>query len=310
MSETETISEIELLAFVDGKISPDSVRYREIEDILNRQPALADRVAAYRLQNAALTRAYGGIVDQPAPARLLDVLDNQAGNRQSRAAPRLRMAASLAAVLVSGGLGWYAGGLGDQPDIDTTVLMDVVKDSGLASTDNRTPGAAGAAFDLATIAGTVDRASLEIPAPDLAREGFTFVARERITRKDREVLALTYRSADNQSVRILIAPRLSQPHQPIRLERQGDLSMGYWTDGGLAIALIGRLDESDTRELAESVRRKTKIRLADDMPVPVIRHLPVEQEANALGAPELEMSHSPDSISPPQPVSETLPEGG
>lgn len=310
MSETGTISEIELLAFVDGKISPDSARYREIEDILNRQPALADRVAAYRQQNAALTRAYSGIADQPAPAWLLDVLNNDAGRRQSRFTPRMRMAASLAAVLISGGLGWYAGGLGDQPDIDTTALMDVVRDGGLASMNNRAPGAAGAAFDLATTvgAGAVDRAALEIPAPDLAREGFTFVSRARITRSDREVLALTYRNPDNESVRILIAPRLSQPHQPIRLERQGDLSMGYWTEGGLAIALIGRLDTADTRALAESVRRKTEIRLADDMPAPVIRHMPVEQEANALGAPEA--TRKPDPVTPTQPVSETLPEGG
>jgi len=315
MSETGTISEIELLAFVDGRISPESARYREIEDILHGNPELAARVAAYRQQNVALARAYGDIAEQPAPARLLNALETGASRTENRFKPGMRMAASLAAVLLSGGIGWYAGGLSGSADVDTALLIDVVRDSYLSpaggdiSTRNdeksgfaEVMGGQGAVLDGVGI----DRAALEMPAPDLTREGFSFVARERITRSEREMLALTYRNPEGENVRILIAPRLSQPQQPIRMERDGALSMGYWTDGALAIALIGRLDPDDTRALAESVRRRTALRLADEMPDPVIRHMPVEQEASVQGTPP----GSGGAVPPAQPVSETVPEGG
>ena len=69
------VSEDELHAYVDDRL--DTARRREVEHYLHTQPGLAQRMAAFRAQRAALRSAFAARAAEPIPpelnlSRLLD----------------------------------------------------------------------------------------------------------------------------------------------------------------------------------------------------------------------------------------------
>ena len=63
---------IAVMAYVDGEMPPEDIAL--FEPRLAREPALADAVARERTLRASLQSAYAPVLDEPMPARLLDLL--------------------------------------------------------------------------------------------------------------------------------------------------------------------------------------------------------------------------------------------
>jgi anti-sigma factor RsiW len=103
MTEHETpVTEDELHALVDNELPAD--RRLAVQAWLAAHPEDAERVRAWRALSDDLQRRYGGVIDEPVPARL--DLDRLA--RRPRTWIWGAVAATLLAFVVGSGAGWMA----------------------------------------------------------------------------------------------------------------------------------------------------------------------------------------------------------
>jgi anti-sigma factor RsiW len=98
------VMEDELHVYVDGELPAD--RREALETWLANHPEDAARVAAWRAQAEAIRARYGGVINEPVPARL--ALDRLTRNRRSWVAAAA--AAIVAAFIAGGTAGWMAHG--------------------------------------------------------------------------------------------------------------------------------------------------------------------------------------------------------
>jgi anti-sigma factor RsiW len=99
------VTEDELHAYVDGELPAD--RLGAVEAWLATHPEDAARVAAWRAQMEMIRARYGSVATEPVPARLgLDQL-----TRNRRWWTGVAAAATIAAFLIGGILGWMAHGV-------------------------------------------------------------------------------------------------------------------------------------------------------------------------------------------------------
>jgi hypothetical protein len=70
-----------LMAYADGEVDADT--RRQIEAAMALDPALAERVAKHRALRADLGSAFGGVLDEPVPSRLLDAANSSPATKRS-----------------------------------------------------------------------------------------------------------------------------------------------------------------------------------------------------------------------------------
>jgi hypothetical protein len=63
-----------LMAYADGELDADT--RRQIDAAMVSDPTLAERVAKHRMLRADLGAAFGGVLDEPVPSRLLDAANS------------------------------------------------------------------------------------------------------------------------------------------------------------------------------------------------------------------------------------------
>lgn len=63
-----------LMAYADGEVDADT--RRQIEAAMAADPAIAERVARHRALRVDLGAAFGGVLDEPIPSRLLDAANS------------------------------------------------------------------------------------------------------------------------------------------------------------------------------------------------------------------------------------------
>ncbi len=63
------VTEESLMAFADGELGPNEAA--AVEAAIGADPALAQKVEAHRAMRASVSGAYGGVLDEPMPERLL-----------------------------------------------------------------------------------------------------------------------------------------------------------------------------------------------------------------------------------------------
>jgi anti-sigma factor RsiW len=74
------LTEAELHAFVDGEL--DEARTRIVAAQIEADPALSQRVAAYRADRERLNRIYAPLIEEPLPARLVRAVTAQPASRR------------------------------------------------------------------------------------------------------------------------------------------------------------------------------------------------------------------------------------
>ncbi len=118
------VTEDELHAYVDGELPDD--RRAAVVGWLAENPSEAATVAAWRAQAEAIRARYGGVADEPVPARL--TLDEVLRSDRGRSWKAIAAAAALAAFIVGGGAGWFArGAAATAPHGNGTITADALE---------------------------------------------------------------------------------------------------------------------------------------------------------------------------------------
>ena len=301
MKNSDSVSELDLLAYADGLLDHDPGRKARVEAYLRSAPEAAERVDAYRAQTRALREAYGGRAMEPVPDYLHDVLRPRAAGRAVRMTG-WRAAAMVAVSVAAGAAGWYLGQVsGPASQLAGERLPSVLREAVSHEHEGfRTmPATVGDAAHDGLLSWKVNGVAVSLAAPDLSSMGYELSRRWRLSHAGtEEVIALIYAGADGAELRLLIAPVASGAAQVVSVSEQGGARLAHWSQGPLTMAVQAENGNRDLAALARDVRdtiargspARRREQTPPEFPVPPGK---VEVTADAISPQTVEGGESP-----------------
>ncbi|MHB9116767.1 MAG: anti-sigma factor family protein [Burkholderiales bacterium] len=253
MSQDDSMpSESELHAYIDHRL--DEARMGEIEAMLASRPEEAERVEAYRRQNAQLHALFDPILDEAPPSRL-----QRPARRLSW--PIWRIAATAAWMVMGGVVGWGLHGqeraapgglyaLPQQAAIAHVVYTPEVRHPVEVAADTRDSEAHLVAWLSKRMGGT-------IRAPHLSSVGYTLMGGRLLPADDGPAAQFMY--GDGQGNRLTLYLRKNAQDNretAFRYADEGGTKVFYWVDGSFGYALSGSIDKSKLLVVAQAVYRE------------------------------------------------------
>jgi anti-sigma factor RsiW len=242
MSAELEISDVELHAFIDGEV--DGRRLQEIEARMEVDPALAERIAAFRSDKDILKRVYAPLIERPIPKEWLALAHGAAAPTRPALSWRLIGSAVAAiALAVIGGLGYWE----TRPPIANEVVQAALDARG-SQTEKIIAIQAGEnanRYD-AVLSSTV---ALKVKVPDLKRLGYELTGIRLYPHSAGGSAAeLLYRDGNNR-VFTLYLRRSDGTARFDQFERNG-LRVCVWQDEELSTVMAGNVSTAAMQRLA------------------------------------------------------------
>lgn len=265
----ETIDELDLLAYVDGRLDRDPVRKAAVEAYLRDHPEDAARAEAYVLQNNAIRAAYAGVAEQPVPDRFMKALDMDPAVRFK---PVLRATAAAAALALAASVGWWAG-QSDDHDQRSLLTQSFVEQTMYSHFGTTTASTSGNGQPLVSLS---QRLSLELQPPDLSAFGFRQVDMQAIGSSGNGAVRVTYADASNRSINLFLRTRWEDSAPVVNFVKRDGVSMAYWLDGPLVYGLAAQIERERLADIAKHIRQTSRAAggglLGSPSDPPVVEH--------------------------------------
>jgi anti-sigma factor RsiW len=240
------ISEADLHAYVDGQL--DTGRRAEVDAYLAAHPEAAAYVQELRAQAHALHASFDGVMNEPIPVRLTNVLHPRPWSR-SLAAGFTWLACGLAA-------GWLAHGMVPPPAVTTPAAFakEALVAHALYAVEKRHPVEVPAEQEAQLVAWLSRRLDAPIRAPDLRQEGFALLGGRLLPGGDAPLAQLMYESSTGERLTLTVKRATkSRADTGFKVLEQGGMSVFYWIDRDYGYALSGGIDKSRMLTIAHAV---------------------------------------------------------
>lgn len=240
MSAGLPLNDDDLNAYADNQLSP--ARAAEVAAALEREPALAARVAEIRRQNALLRDAFDPWLSEPLPRGLVAAATPSTLRRSRRWMwPAFAAAASLTIGL---GLGWFGRGEMLQfTGTPVTFQRQAALTHALYAADVNRPVEIWANEEQRMVTWLSKRLGFPLHAPDLTSVGFTLVGGRLVAGNERPGALLMYENADRQRISLFLRPPGEHSHETaFRYAQEDGVSVFYWIDDTCGYAVSGRID--------------------------------------------------------------------
>jgi anti-sigma factor RsiW len=241
------ITEIELQAYVDGRLSP--ARQAEVEAYLAEHAEARARVAAYCWQNEALHAQFDAVLDEPVPARL-------AQRTQRRPRPLLRWAAVLASFVIGGAVGWTVHGIGGagRPAPMRIFAHEAAQAYLVYAPEVRHPVEVGANQEAHLVAWLSKRLGVKLTVPDLQAVGYHLMGGRLLPGNKGPVAQFMYQDADGQRLTLYVSNGSQYRRETaFRFMRQGNVRVFYWIDERCGYALSGEISREQLLRVATAI---------------------------------------------------------
>lgn len=303
MSHPDDISELDLLAYADGRL--DAQRAREVEARLDRDPELRRMVTDFAQQNAELHAVFDRYAEQPPPA-VSSVLSGGAAPRSSRRAGVVRAMAATVLMAMTGVAGWWLGTLkhGEESGAVASFIDQAAAFS--SEDDSMATELAARSGKLSALAWFSDSVSLELSIPDLSAEGYSLVDKRRMRFNGREGVVLRYSGPNGHAIDVFLRTRWTKDRSDYRIVQKDDMTVAYWLEGPFAVAITGgQAATGELEQIAERVRRA----LAGDEAAPpkLLPDPKTPKGPQEAGASAYETQQKPATSQPAAPEPATLP---
>lgn len=242
------ISESELHAYADGRL--DAARRAEVEAWLNEHPETRQAVAEWRIQNERLHRSFDPVLQEPVPARLVEIMS--ASGRMST----LRMAAVLAWLAIGGVIGYAVRGYlpAAAPPASASLPRQAAIAHAVFTPEVRHPVEVGAAEEAHLVAWLSKRLGAELKPPRLSAQGFELVGGRLLSGEAGPVAQFMYQDARGQRLTLYVQREAQDDRgTAFRYAREDGIGVFYWLDGRFGYALSGELDKPDLLRIATAV---------------------------------------------------------
>ena len=241
------VTEDELHAYVDNELPAE--RRGDVEAWLAAHPDDAARVQSWRTMAEALRVRYDGIVDEAVPRRL----EIERLVRQPRRWVYGAIAATLAAFIVGGGVGWMARGASAAPSAIQNFTAHALEAHRLYVVEVRHPVEVPGSERAHLQAWLTTRCGWLVRAPELTATGLKLVGGRLLPGPTGPASFMMYESASGERFTIYTAKSEAEATQ-MRFSSEGKESSLFWADRGVAYVVVSSIgDRGRLTQIAQSV---------------------------------------------------------
>lgn len=252
--DDSVVDEEDLHRLVDGRFDP--ARKAVVEDYLARHPDDAARVDAWRRQRLGLHGLFDAALDEEIPLRLR----RAARPWRAGAALAVRVAASVALVLLGGVGGWMLRDAGPMPE--ARIVVEFAERAAVAHAvylpEVRHPVEVAANDAQHLSVWTSRRMGLAEPIriPDLRSAGFELVGGRLLPDAHGPASQYMYQDGGGRRVTLYIKhqPEIqagqSEDQEKFDYYLRGETGVLTWRDGGLTCAIAGNIEKRELKRLA------------------------------------------------------------
>ena len=241
------VTEDELHAYVDNELPAE--RRSDVEAWLDTHPDDAARVQSWRAMAEALHARYDSVIDEAVPKRL----DIERLVRQPRRWVYGAMAATLAAFIVGGSVGWLARGAAAAPSVFQTLTVDAIEAHRLYVVEVRHPVEVPGSERSHLQQWLTKRCGWVVRAPELAGAGLKLVGGRLLPGTGGPASFMMYESASGERFTIYTAKSDAEATQ-MRYAAEGKESTLSWADDGVIYAVVSTgVERGRLTQIAQAV---------------------------------------------------------
>src|SRR6266699_1171373 len=244
MKEALPLTEDDLHAYADGQLSPE--RAAQVGDALEREPALAARVADIRQQNARLRDAFDPWLGEALPRELVDAAKSPRSRRDRRAhrAWPVIVLAAAASLFIGIGLGWqFRNEVLQQAGTPVSFPRQAAITHALYAGDANRPVEIWANEEERMVRWLSKRLSFPLRAPNLNEFGFALVGGRLVAGNEKPGALFMYENADKQRISLLVRKDDARTRETaFRYAYEDGVGVFYWIDDACGYALSGKLE--------------------------------------------------------------------
>jgi anti-sigma factor RsiW len=240
------VSEDELNAYVDGELPPE--RLGAVEAWLTTHPDDAMKVVAWRQQVDLIRARYGAAINEKPPQRLnVDRL-----TRRRYGALAAAIAATFAALLVGGAVGWTArGAVAASPSNLALFTTDALDAYRLYTVEVRHPVEVPGDQQPHLQDWLSKRVGSQLRPPDLNKQGLKLVGGRLLPGPTGATAFFMYEGASGERF-TLYCGRTSDQQTALRYTAGERNAAYYWVDGDVAYVLSGPAQQDRLHEIAKT----------------------------------------------------------
>jgi anti-sigma factor RsiW len=237
------VTEDELHAYVDNELPAE--RRADVEAWLAAHPDEAERVRSWLSMADALHTRYDSVADEVVPKRL----DVERLVRQPRKWIYGAMAATLAAFIAGGSVGWAMRGASASPTAFQNFALDAHK---LYVVEVRHPVEVPGSELVHLQQWLTKRCGWDVRAPELAAAGLKLVGGRLLPGPSGPASFFMYESASGERFTIYAAKAQDETTQ-MRYAADGSDSALFWADRGVGYVVSGGSDRGRLTQIARAV---------------------------------------------------------
>jgi anti-sigma factor RsiW len=241
------VTEDELHAYVDNELPAE--RRGDVEAWLAAHPDDAARVQSWRAMAEALHARYDSIVDEAVPKRL----EIERLVRQPRKWVYGAVAATLAAFIVGGGVGWFARGAAATPSALQNFTVHAIEAHRLYVVEVRHPVEVPGSERSHLQQWLTKRCGWVVRAPELTGAGLKLVGGRLLPGSGGPASFMMYESASGERFTIYTAKSAAVATQ-MRFATEGRESTLSWADDGVVYAVVSTgVDRGRLTHVAQAI---------------------------------------------------------
>jgi anti-sigma factor RsiW len=245
------VTEDELHAYVDGELPVE--RRAAVEAWLATHPDAAAQVTSWQAMGNLLHAKYDSVADEPVPRRL----EIERLARQPRRWIYGAMAATLAAFVIGGGVGWIAHGAAAKPSSFASLTGDALEAHQLYVVEVRHPVEVAGSERAHLQQWLSKRCGYQVRAPELDNTGLKLVGGRLLPGPAGPAAFLMYESASGERYTVYTSRTKFNATQMRYAARDKDGAM-FWSDNGVGYVVSGPTDKEKLQHVARLVYDQTE----------------------------------------------------
>jgi len=240
------VTEDELHAYVDNELPGE--RRGDVETFLTAHPEDAERVQSWRTMAEALHARYDGVANEPIPQRL----ELERLVRQPRRWIYGAVAASFAAFVAGGAVGWIGHGAAAAPSLFQNFTVDALDAHRLYVVEVRHPVDVPGDEKAHLQQWLTRRCGWSVHAPELEATGLKLVGGRLLPGPTGPASFLMYESASGERFTVYAAKASTETTQ-MRYKAQDNNGALFWADRGVGYVVSGGTDRERLTQVARLV---------------------------------------------------------
>jgi anti-sigma factor RsiW len=245
-----------LHAYVDELLGP--AERAQVDRYLAANPAEEERIASYGRQRELLRSAFNAVLDEPVPERI------RVDRFRNRSHAAWRIAAAFVLIVFGGVLGWLLRGEYASAPVNVAADTELVQRARMAhivyTAENRRAVEVAASQEQDMIRWLSKRMNAAVRVPNLTEFGFEALGGRLLPGSQGPACQIMYQNADGKRLTIYLARADGGAARPLRFGDDDKVHVVFWSDGTLAFAISGELNNEQLARIAAAVARDSRTR--------------------------------------------------